>query len=321
MTSKTFTVTAVVFWLTSMSWLVQQKILPSLLIGDPPSYRQLLIEQQRHPEPVGWRISLNDNPLGWAISYAVRDSEGGQEFNTRLVASQVPLKSLAPVWLSSLMRTLERQGSFPDVRVDVDVGTRLGLDALGQPFALDSTAVLGYRGAAQQLAEGYRIRMEGKIAGSQMILQVRTGDAVYSPQFFLPRDALVSDALSPQARLPGLRVGQQWTVPLYNPFRSPTNPVEVLQAAVERRADIIWNDENVNTLLVVYRSDSGSELTSQDMPRGRCWVAGDGRVLRQELQLGAARLVFDRVETAPANWVPDRVVDPQKLIPWWVEKP
>ena len=49
----------------------------------------------------------------------------------------------------------------------------------------------------------------------------------------LPSDALLSDILSPQMRLPGLRLNQTWTVPVYSPFM-PDKPLEIIRATVER---------------------------------------------------------------------------------------
>ncbi|MBS0211502.1 MAG: hypothetical protein JSS27_21375 [Planctomycetes bacterium] len=321
MTSKTFNIAVVVFWLTSMAWLVDQKILPTLIVGDPPSYRALLADKDKPPEPVGWRITLNDQPLGWAISRTLRDADGGQEFNTRLFAERVPLAAMTPAWINSFMRVLQQGGHIPDLRLDVDVSTRLSIDPLGRPFSLDSVAGLGYRSRNNTLAEGFRIRMDGKIDDNRLDLQIRSGDASYVTQFYLPRDSLVSDALSPQARLPNLRIGQSWSVPLYNPFRPPSTPVEMMRAAVERRDDLEWNGQSTPTLLIVYRSDVGSELSNKDLPRGRCWVAIDGNVIRQEMQMGTAQLAFERVAApVPPHLITNQPIEPNELQPWWRTK-
>jgi hypothetical protein len=112
---------------------------------------------------------------------------------------------------------------------------------------------------------------------------------------YLPQDALVGDALSPQTRLPKLRVGQTWTVPVYSPFRPPRCPLEILQATVERNEGITWNGRKVEAWLVVYSSDPGAGLDSAKTSRGKLWVRHDGTVLKQELMILSSRLSFVRL--------------------------
>ncbi|HEV3417256.1 MAG TPA: hypothetical protein VG056_10595, partial [Pirellulales bacterium] len=139
------------------------------------------------------------------------------------------------------------------------------------------------------------IVMEGTIEGSQLKLRVDAGGANYSTERYMPRDALIGDELSPQARMPGLHLGQVWTVPVYNPLRPPDSPMEILQASVEGRETLMWNGSGVNTLLVVYRSDSGSTYGASRAPRGKMWVDDSGTVLRQEMDLLGSKLAFVRL--------------------------
>jgi len=65
--------------------------------------------------------------------------------------------------------------------------------------------------------------------------------------------------------------------------------MEILHAKVERRETIEWEQLEMPTLVVVLSSDAGSGLTNSSSERGRCWVADDGRVLRQELSFSQRR--------------------------------
>jgi hypothetical protein len=138
--------------------------------------------------------------------------------------------------------------------------------------------------------------MKGRIEGNAMQLLIHSGDLEYKTQIDLPADALMSDVLSPQARLPGLRVGQSWTVPIYSPFRPPNAPVEVLHAAVERKDPIFWHDKIVPALLVVYRGDPGLGLSSNQAARSQAWVDYQGEVIKQEVSLLSSRLLFVRAD-------------------------
>ena len=58
MSSRWFNTAVVVLWLATMSWLVKEKVLPPLLIGEPPSYPEIIEAQNREP-PVGWEVFLD----------------------------------------------------------------------------------------------------------------------------------------------------------------------------------------------------------------------------------------------------------------------
>ena len=66
-----------------------------------------------------------------------------------------------------------------------------------------------------------------------------------------------------------------------------------------------WNGASVETLLVVYRADSGAAFGGA--PRGKMWVDSSGTVLRQEIVIFDSKLVFLRLpatsdpETDPAD--------------------
>jgi hypothetical protein len=110
--------------------------------------------------------------------------------------------------------------------------------------------------------------------------------------------------------MPHLRVGQTWTVPLYNPFRTPHSPMEILQATVERDEHITWDSRRTRVRLIVYRGDTGAGRGNDDV-RGRMWVRDDGVVLRQEVVVFRSPVQFERVpdrqsrairESLPDNW-------------------
>ena len=144
------------------------------------------------------------------------------------------------------------------------------------------------------------IRIRGRVVGSTLTGTIESGGMIRPFDRYLPPDALMGDELSPQARMPGLKIGQQWTVPVYSPLRFSDNrdPVEVLQAKVEGQESVVIGDESVMTLAVVYRTDSGSILGASQAPRGKLWVADDGTVLKQTTHLLGSQLTFLRRQRA-----------------------
>ena len=57
-----FNVAVVALWLATISWLIATKVVPSLLIGEPPNYATILSAQEVDP-PIGWTIDWDDRRL------------------------------------------------------------------------------------------------------------------------------------------------------------------------------------------------------------------------------------------------------------------
>ena len=302
MSSRWFNVAVVGFWLLTMSWLVREKILPSLVVGDPPTYRTILADRESRDTPVSWSILLNDVPLGWAEARNRVLDNGVTEMSSHVRITRLPLSEIAPGWMNSLMKLLSGSQEWSELRLAVDAHSSLEIDPLGRPIGFYSRALLGdetslpadVRPEGQAAAGTVQVTIQGVIEGSQLKLKVRTGQLVYNTTAYLPPNALMADALSPQGRLPDLKVGQSWTMPVYSPLRPPTAPVELLHATVDRREPIMWHDQVVATFVVIYRSDPGTELSNNQVARAKAWVRSDGTVLKQELTLMSSRLTFER---------------------------
>lgn len=303
MYSRWFNVAVVGFWVLTMSWLVRAKILPSLVVGEPPTYRKILASPQSPETPVSWTILLNDTPLGWAEARNHVLDNGVTEMRSHVRITRMPLAEITPGWMNSLLNLLAGSGEWSELRLAVDAQSSLEIDPLGRPIGVYSRAILGDEDAlpqttridGQMVPGTVQITLQGTFEGSQLKLKVRSGQMVYNTVAYLPPNALMGDALAPQSRLPDLKVGQTWTMPVYSPLRPPTAPVELLQATVERREPILWRDHVVSTYLVVFRNDPGVELSSNQTARAKAWVHSDGTVLKQEINLLSAKLTFERL--------------------------
>ncbi len=297
MGNPAFNVIVVLFWLATMSWLVVAKIVPPLRVGDPPSYNSIVNESQ-HEEPACWTIRMHGRTVGWAANRMVRRPEGISEFYSRVYLGELPLDELAPNWLTVVLKP-----AFPDLQLlDVDKQSWFIVDPLGRLSDFDSRVRLAGIPDA--------IRVQGTVEGSKLKLQVRSGDISATIYRSLTPNSLMSDELSPQSRMPNLRLGQSWTVPLYSPFRAPHSPMEILQAVVEKEDPMVWHGKPVLARTIVYRGDSGGGRGSESI-RGRMWVREDGVVLRQEVAVFKSPIQFERIpddqadalrESLPADW-------------------
>lgn len=317
MYNRWFNMAVVLLWLATMGWLVKSKVLPPLLVGEPPSY-QTIVDAGRSEPPTAWQLAINGRSVGWALTTITVQPSGITEMGSHVHFDELPLEQLTPVWLRALVRWVEK----PALRQAMDARSTLFLDPLGRLTRFESTMGVG---AAKDV-----ICLTGEIVGSQALVSVRSGEFVYRSEVYLPSGALLSDALQPQTRLPGLRQGQAWTVPVYSPLRPPNAPLEILHAEVQGYEVLSWEDRVERVWLVVYQSDPGAGSSSRQEPRGRLWVRRDGTVLRQEVSIFGTKLTFSRVsedealalkEIAEAAGVPQTQNGPIYVEDWQFDWP
>ena len=276
-----FNVIVVLFWFATMGWLVVAKIVPPMRVGEPPNYSSIVQESRDQP-PVCWSVRLRDRTIGWAVGKLERRSDGITSLESRVYLGDFSWEDMIPGWLAGVLQPV-----FTDLgQPDIYKRSRFDLDPLGRLVGFES----GVRVAGLIDA----IKVQGVVEGTNMKLSIQSGDFREKMERYLPPNALMTDELSPQSRMPGLRVGQSWTVPMYSPFRAPNDPLEVLQAVVEREDVVTWGGQQRVCRVIVYRPDAGSGMSNNE-PRGRVWVREDGLVLRQEVTVLRSHLQFVRM--------------------------
>jgi hypothetical protein len=240
-------------------------------------------------------MSLNGQPLGWALSETTLQSSGLIDIHGCVHFDTLPLEDVMPRWLRSLTKLIRQ----PANGLKMDAKSVLNIDPLGHLLRFDSSV------RVDPLNE--IISSQGIVEGRQLHLTVRSGSMTFANDLYLPPNSLVCDALSPQNTLPGLRMGQQWTVPVYSPLWPARSPLEIIHALVESNETIVWNNQAETCRLVVYRSDSGSPADRNQNVRGRLWARQDGTVLRQQVCLFDSTIVFDRMPERDATKLVDSV--------------
>ncbi len=289
MLSRWYSVTVVVFWLSTMSWLVVRKVLPPMLVGEPPSYDRILADSPHAPDVVSWDILLDGQPLGRAVNRRELLDDEITRYDSRVLLERLPFGKLPIARLSGLASG--KDGDLIDL--DLETHSIVEVDPLGRLVSFEIELRLGPLQRAVVLL--------GTVDVDQLSLTVHAGDFSYETSSYIGDKTMIADSLSPQPQLPGLRLGQHWTVPVYNPLSPQNRPVEILQATVERQELLFWNHSAVNTLVVAYRRDSDSGLGADAEPQARAWVRRDGAVLKQQIQLFGSWLEFVRRARPPAD--------------------
>ena len=286
MGGRWFNMAVVGLWLASMSWLVVEKILPPLRLGQPPNYRSIS-EARRNEGPVGWRLVWNREVIGWALSAARLLPQQSTEIRSRVHLDHLPLADLVPEWLARAFRLPE----FTNVRLSMDTTSVLMIDPLGRLVRFHSSLQVG----------GFPevVHMEGAVEENELLFTIRCGEFCYETKLPMPSDALLADALSPQTRLPHLRVGQRWTVPTVSPLGRWNHALEILHAQVEGREPILWDGKTVEAYVVLFWPDVGA-AASERKPRGKLWVLPDpdARVVQQEVLFFHSQMRFLRMTDA-----------------------
>lgn len=293
MSSRWYSIAVVLLWLASMSWLVATKIVPGMLVGKPPSYETILEAQVGKP-PVGWRVSFDEQPVGWALSCFDRIPNGTTEIRSVVHFERIPVEKLIP----PLFRTMLGIGDLqlPIGKLEMETESLVLVDPLNRLAGFDACLRMKPR---QEV-----IKMSGTIKGNQLEVAIQAGAQAFPPQTIkLPENALLGDDLSPQTLLPNLRLGQTWEVPSCT-FFHPNAPLEKVRATVEEVTSFMVHKRREDVWLVVYRGDPTLGLKGDKNIRGRLWVRRDGTVLKQEIRLLGVRLSFLRMgdEEAVALW-------------------
>jgi hypothetical protein len=301
MIGRIYTFAIVLFWLAAMSWLVVQKILPTLVAGDVPAYEVAKQEESNSQPPISaWKIVWQDRDIGHSISSPIKISDEETQLRSLLIFENLPLNALMESLLGNLGRVMGPALGTPDSIGEMKVATRLNVS---KPRGFgDFETVLNLQGMTGfMVVEGKRIsgnKLEVSAFSPHLLGEDGQPTSLTKTTLDLPKEALVADFISPRDKLADLHVGRWWNFPVYRVF-PPSSTGELVKAVVERHAVIFWDGDPVETMEVVYYSDAGSGIRRE--PIGKAWVAHDGTILKQEFRLGAQVFTFERLSDEAAE--------------------
>jgi hypothetical protein len=270
--NRIFVAVVVVLWLVTMSWLVVVKILPPLDQGLPPSY---------------------DRNLGWAVNRVEEGSQDTRDIRARVVLSQIPLADLAPSLISSLVQDVGR--------VSLDAKSRLELDTLGNLAGFEATLFIN---------DIRTVRMIGRVEKSELRLRIRAGEFEHTEHRFFPHWARLGGELTPDGRMPGMYAGRTWKMQVFSPFRPPSDPTELVEGEVVGTEMIQHAGRTESVRRVEFRRLQSAGVASGNDVRGIVWVAEDGRVLRQEVNVFNAKVRFERMSDEVAKRRVEQLLGP-----------
>ena len=282
-----------------MGWLLVEKVLPTLRGGDRPDFDAVLPAAAEPPQPVCWEIQFHGTSIGHAWSLSTRNHDGSGRMESEVNFQRLPLGEI----VSELLGTL---GAL--VKPLWNAGDQLEIE-----MTIASEMDIGHDGNLRSLVTNVKlaeienvIQVRGDVRGNKLQVAVYTpaddgeSDSMrvrYRDEIDLPREGLVTGALSPQSRLADLHVGQTWTLPVYRPF-PPNSPVQMMQAKVARHELFVWNGQSLRAFQVEFRDDVGSGISIAREPVGKLWVRDDGAVLQQEARIANLQFRFVRLADA-----------------------
>jgi hypothetical protein len=281
MANRIFVCAVVALWLGSMSWLAVDKVLPSFHEGEPP-----LAAGFEPGVPVAWEVTWGSKPVGHAASLRTAGVLNTTNIHSRIVLKDVPLLDLVP----ALMR--EVVGDIGNMTFDAH--TRLEFDSLDNFSRFHSVVSINHVPSILDLI--------GEMHGSFLELKVTFGDMVYTPKVPISDRGALSEALFPDSKLPYMYVGRRWHEEVYNPFRSPSSPVETIDAEVTGIESIEFGEKTERVMRVEFRGPPGPGIPEDARLQAEAWVrAKDGLVLRQDVHLANSRLRFERLPQKEAD--------------------
>ena len=319
MAARLYYLFVVLFWLASMSWLVVEKVVPPLMGGSPPDFRSALAEPEEEPD--FWKITWNGRRIGFVITQIMDGDNGTRERRGVVRFEDLPLESMLSELLGAFAPFAQPLlGTTQDYEIQAVLATRLAFD--------EDRRLTGFRTVLDLAETPSFLTVNGRVVDEQkleVLLEfadnwtgARDGTQALRHELDLPPNALVGDAFTPKMELKNLQVGQSWTIPVYRAF-PPNSPVQIVEAKVERHDIIFWEGNDVETMLVVYRTDAGSGLRAANQATAREWVRPDGMVLRQELVLSGLTLRFERRMQSPLE--ADRaLLDEEMHARYWIDE-
>jgi hypothetical protein len=279
MGNRIFVAVVLLLWTSTMSWLVVEKILPPFHSGDPPTHGKL-----REDRPVCWQIECAGRRVGYAVRQAIPGALSTTEIHSRILLEDIPIREMAPHWMSSLVDDLGE--------IRLDSRTRLTLDSFGTLSSFDT------RVKVNELP--MTIKVFGRVEGPELSLKFISGSVSQEWRFPFPSSNQLGGEMIPESKLLQVYVGREWQVEMFSLFRPPSDSLTLLQAKVVAEESIRQNDELVRTRRIEFRDLSAAGVAAEHTLRATVWVADDGTVLRQDVYLVSNNTLRFERRTDPA---------------------
>ena len=280
MANRVFVLAVVALWLSSMAWLLTERVLPGLGDGQPPT-----IETFPKNQPIAWNVEWAGKHVGNAASISVEGVGGTVELHNRISLTEVPISDLAPTWMRMAVPGLGK--------MSLDMVSRIEVDALGNFSSFLSKVSLNDMPSV--------LRISGRVKDSYLKLNVSTGSLPYEVSVYLPDSKSLNEALFPGAELPYMYMGRHWQEEVYSPFCASGDPIELVKAEVVGEETLMYGGEPKRVFRVEYQGMLGSGIADKARLQAISWVEPNGMILRRDVNMGNSKLRFHRLTDEEAE--------------------
>ena len=185
MTIRCYRFAVFALWLAAMGWLTVRKVLPPFFKGEPPAYESAVSDKP--VSCVGWRLYLDQNRLGWALTEVNHQSTDTTEIHSLIHFDGFPLHELLPSYLRDI---IVRGSTHAIASMAMEVESNLLTNsALNQLVSFESK----FRPKGGQSL----VRINGDVEGDKLKLNVHLGDTGWDAEAPLP-DSKIRDSFAPK---------------------------------------------------------------------------------------------------------------------------
>jgi hypothetical protein len=280
MPPRIITLGIIAFWMTMTGWTLYKDVWPRVQPDSPPPFTVDLMDeaQLQGPNHIIWRLSTNGQPGIFHLETWVQFLPKEDLFELHgnmwpVVDREGHISELALMSMLSTM-TVNREGELKSLEMK-----------LMPPVPLPIPT---------NLVVEPRIVLMGLVKDGSLVPRIQAPekgfDRTFDPIPIKTRGSILNP-LQPLNRLPNLKRGQKWRMPVVDPVSQAFGSLAPLSSGYVRtfEAEVLhdvkslrWRDEDVACLVIEYSGDDAS---------GSTWVRkADGLVLQQEVTLSGKTL-------------------------------
>jgi hypothetical protein len=272
MPPRPLTLAILAFWLATTGWLVYSDLWPRWQPGQPPPFVIDLADEARNSHGVWWTLIRN----------------GREECKVVTSIEYMPADDLFE--LRTRLTDGKRNSSLPVNFRNLSLTVRVNRDGYWRSLSATFRPHLPTAGPETDPLVG----VEGTVEAGRLTLRVQSDDLDFDhtfPPVAVQQHGTLLNPLMPLNRLPDVRPGQRWRVPLVVPlggtFSLSEGPVQFLDAEVQSEPESLeWKQQPVPCHVIAYRGDD---------VHGHTWVSQvDGLVLKQAITFGQDEWVLKR---------------------------
>jgi hypothetical protein len=272
MPSRPVIAVILVGWVVATTALLSRDVLPRWLVGPPPDLRQVAAAR-----------SGNDEPIQWTILVA---PEGGSGLEMMHPVGRVETRVFRPQDGFLLLKShaiIDSKELLAGTPFATNQRDRFEVHSL---FAVEKSGNLySFRIGVQLVGSGRDILIiDGEVRGNDLWVTAHGPVPLlnWTKRFPYQPRSMVQNTMAPLEFLPGLHVGQRWSMQMISPLTGAVGEVTV---EVVGKRIIQWGEDQVS----VHEVETRTEPFVM-----RSWVRLDGMVLRQEVPFPFMKLVLER---------------------------